>query len=569
MNIVNQFFLRLILLPSGLYRKMGVNTHHLKAILQAKLIMDDRRPNSFQQTRFSKQGRTINLATLGTMALAAFMGFFFLVSFVVGQNYITKLTTYFSFYVFILASTLISDFTSVLLDVRDNTILLPKPVNGRSLVFARLLHIIIHVSKIVLPMTLPGIIYMGYHQGLGAVGPFLLMILAATLFTIFLINAVYLLILKITTPEKFKNIISYFQILFTIFVYGGYQLIPNLYNRSHVENIDITHIWWAWLFPPYWFAGGYSFLIEWHFTIPLIICLALSILTPWLSIWLVIHYFAPSFNQQLAQISGSSEMAPVVRKNKAGTHQSSRYAERIAILLTRKGAERVGFLHAWKMMIRSRDFKMKVYPAFGYLIVMFVVLFLGNQTGQHPKPHALRLKELCMMAMYFSCFILIVAVQQIVYSEQYKASWMFVTTPIQKPGQLISGAVKAVTIQFFMPLASIIVIAAIILVGPAFLINLSLGFCNMLTFVALLAYITIKELPFSQLQSTSSKTGQFLRNMFTMLIVALVAFLHFMVYQYLIVVLILFLLSAIAYWLLMDAIKEKDWAKVRILVNQE
>jgi ABC-2 type transport system permease protein len=43
MNILNKFFLRTVLLPAGLYRKMGVNIPHLKAILTTKLMMDDRR----------------------------------------------------------------------------------------------------------------------------------------------------------------------------------------------------------------------------------------------------------------------------------------------------------------------------------------------------------------------------------------------------------------------------------------------------------------------------------------------------------------------------------------------
>src|SRR4051794_16456894 len=120
MNIINSTLLRFALLPSAIYRKMGVNTQHLKVILNAKLTMDDRRPNTFQQIQRKRNNKPINLATLGTMLWSAVMGSVFLLSFMFGKSYETKFTIYFSFYVTILASILIADFTSVLIDIRDN-----------------------------------------------------------------------------------------------------------------------------------------------------------------------------------------------------------------------------------------------------------------------------------------------------------------------------------------------------------------------------------------------------------------------------------------------------------------
>ena len=121
-NPINRFFLYLLLLPAGLYRRMGVDLAHLRAILHTKLLMDDRRPMALQQTRQNKQGKPPRLATLGTMLFSAILGCVFLSGFAIGKDDTTKLTIYFSFYIFILASTLISDFTSVLIDVRDNMI---------------------------------------------------------------------------------------------------------------------------------------------------------------------------------------------------------------------------------------------------------------------------------------------------------------------------------------------------------------------------------------------------------------------------------------------------------------
>ena len=97
MNIFNKFFLWLVLLPSGLYRKMGIDLMQLRAILNTKLIMDDRRPSGMQQARKKKDKKPVKGATIGTMFVTAIMGCVFLFAFSVGKDYLTQLTLYFCF----------------------------------------------------------------------------------------------------------------------------------------------------------------------------------------------------------------------------------------------------------------------------------------------------------------------------------------------------------------------------------------------------------------------------------------------------------------------------------------
>jgi len=76
--------------------------------------------------------------------------------------------------------------------------------------------------------------------------------------------------------------------------------------------------------------------------------------------------------------SGSESVAEQRNAQKKGA-TTSWFIRFIANRLTRKGAEKMAFLHTWKMISRSRDFKMKVYPSLGYLVVYLVVLFLNNK----------------------------------------------------------------------------------------------------------------------------------------------------------------------------------------------
>jgi ABC-2 type transport system permease protein len=566
-NFFNRFFLKLILLPSGLYRKMGVHIPHLKAILVTKLMMDDRRPNSIQQSNRAKKDTPAKFATLGTMFLSALMGCIFLIAFSIGSDYLTKLTVYFAFYIFMLASTLVADFTSVLIDVRDNMIILPKPVNDKTFVLARLLHIIIHVSKLVLPMTMPAMILISIKHGVAGLLPFIFMILAATLFTIFLINALYILILKITTPEKFKRIIGNFQIFFAIFIYAAYQLVPRLIDEVAMSGYSARYAAWVKLFPPYWFAAGWDYIRYGPVNSPMVIYFVLSIILPVLSLWVVIKYFAPSFNRKLSMIGGSDSSSTSPKKNgQPVISTTSGYIRMMSHLLTKKGSERMAFLHAWKITSRSREFKMKVYPSIGYLVVYVFVIFFRNSKTSLADLHdpSGKGKFFFIGMIYFSSFILMLAIQRIMYTDKYKAAWIYYITPIQTPGYLVSGATKAAILKFYVPIVVVISIVSIMLVGPVMIPNLILGFCNQLLITLLIAYLQVRALPFSIQEDTKIKGGNFLKGLFSLAFPFMFGIIQFLVYNMQPVVIILAVLACIASWLMMDALKNKNWNKLQL-----
>ena len=564
-NVINKFFLWIVLLPINLYSKMGVNVLHLKAILSTKLIMDDRRPNTMQQTKRRKE-KAVNLATLGTMLLSALMGCLFLFAFSVGNDYTLQLTIYFSMYIFLLASSLISDFTSVLIDIRDNYIILPKPVNDRTIVVSRLLHIMIHVSKMVLPMSLPGIVYLAYNAGTAGAIVFAVLVVFATLLTIFLINALYILILKITTPQKFQSIISTFQIVFAILLYGSYQIVPRMLDRSGLENLDFTKVSkWIWVAPPYWFAKAWQTITEVSFTIGGLCSVALSIIVPLASIYVVIKYFAPSFNQKLSLINSSNaENVEMVGNKLAKTSRTTpAYVTAFANRLCRKGAERMSFIFSWNMTTRSKDFKLKVYPSIGYMIVMLGVMFFQSRTKYSLDETTGRLPFLLVGVIYFSSFVLIMAISQLAFSDKYKAAWIYYSTPVSHPGLLISGAFKAIVVKFYLPVVVLAFTAALILIGPSILPNLLLALFNELFICSFITYITVRELPFSMQQGNNRKAGSFIKGLLTFIIPATVAVLHFLIYKILIVVCIFAAMSMLLTWLIQGSISQISWVKVK------
>jgi len=537
---------------------------HLRAILVAKLTMDNRRPAAFQQMKMSKEKKELNHATLKTMFVSLIMGLFFLFSFAIGNDIITQLTFFFSMFIFMLAATLITDFTSVLIDTRDNLIILPKPVNDATFVTARLLHIAIHINKLLLPMALPSLIALVVIAGPATIIPFILMILFATMLSIFLVNAVYILILKITKPANFQSVISYFQIVFAVFIYGGYQLLPRMMADMGIENIKISTLHNIGFYPPYWFADACNSISTLTFESRNIYNLILAIGIPLVSIFVVVKYFAPAFTRNLSMITGTSEevKTKLIRKN-SETGFRLTWIEKLAKMLTSGSSEYMGFLFTWKMMGRSRDFKMKVYPGFGYMLVLFAMMMFQSKSPSLADFSEMteKAKTIFIVILYFSSFIVLSAIAQLPFSEKYKAAWLFAITPVVKPGQLISGAVKSVIACFYIPVVLIFLVFSILLIGPGILPNLVFGCFNILAVSSFIAYLNLRVLPFSVSSQDVSK-GRTNRNFLTMLIPVFLGVIHWLIFDFTLAVVILAALSVIATWMIIDSIRNLNWAKI-------
>jgi hypothetical protein len=572
MTIINRFFLKMALLPAGVYRGMGVNTVQLKSILVTKLTMDDRRPGTLQQTRKRRSAKPVTMATVGTMAVSLVIGLVYLLSFLVGQDIVTNLTVYFSLFFFMLSASMISDFTSVLIDVRDNYIILPKPVSGRTFVVARLLHIFIHICKIVIPMSLPGLVNMIASYGVAGGIIFLVVVLLVTLFAIFFINAVYLVILKITTPERFQSIISYIQIIFAIVIYASYQVFPRMISDLNMQEFNIADYPAARLYPMYWFANSWD--VVYHLkgsTMAVWLALA-GLIVPLFSLYVVVKYLAPSFNNKLAMISMSAASAgPSSGSVATGRRRRGVYSAFLSKVLTRGFAERMGFLFTWKMTSRSRDFKMRVYPSIGYLVVYIVVMFMNNRDLNIHKiaEQGTTGRAIIISALYFTSLLLTMAIGQIRFSEKFKASWIYHVSPIEKPGEVILGATKAAIFKFYIPLVFFITITGMIIVGPSVLPNIILGLFNELLIATILVYMGNKLFPFSQHQDTARKTGGFLRGIMVLFISGLIALGHFLIYNILPAVLLCVVMSVIATWLMMGSIRNISWTDIRSSYTEE
>lgn len=563
MNIINQFLLRILLSPSLLYKKASVDVDQLKLILTTKLIIDDRRPNTFHRSRQNSSSKTISLATLGTMLFSVILGCLFLFAFGSDSSLEAQLIFYFSIYIFMLISTLIADFTSVLFDVKDNAIILPKPVSDRTFVASRLLHIIMHCTKIVLPMTLPGIAFITFRNGIALGLSFFCILIMATLFTIFLINAIYLFILKFTTPQKFNSIISYVQIILSIAVYAGFQFLPRFLIVPAGHGAMLHGNGWLWCLPSYWFALATLFFSSFKMDQALITAALITLVASPLSIWLVIKYFAPAFNQKLSQITAGSD-EPALGSSTKKTNTKSSLAATLSQWATTGLVEQLGFINCWTLSNRLKDFKLKVYPSIGYIMVYIVVMFFKD--GQKSLQNVIALNQpgivIVLSVLYAFSLILITAINQMPFTEQYKAAWIYFSMPLQKPGHILSGAYKSMIIKFYTPFAVVLSALAIYLLGLSIIPTLLLSLSNVFLTGLVNTLFTIKMFPFSMHQNAAQKSGAFIRILFSLVLPGILAVIHFFIFKSIIGIIVAFVCSMVLNYFLLQKLRNRGWSVI-------
>ncbi|MGN6178183.1 MAG: hypothetical protein ACTHNW_03325, partial [Mucilaginibacter sp.] len=301
---MDKIFLYFVLWISPLLRKAGVDTIQLYEILKVKLMIDNRRPNAMLAIKRKAQNSTKVTSPWFVTFFMILMGFFISLALFLNKMPFVGQTLYFLIFMVLMSITLISDFTNVLIDTRDQFIIMPRPVNDRTVAVSRILHISFYVLRLALLQGLAGMIMVGFADSIWAVPLFFIQILLATFLCIFFVNIIYLLLMRSVSPQRFKDIISYFQIGFAVLIFGIYYLLPKLINVSVLDNISLVTHWWSWILPPVWIAGLNELILHGARAGSVTIVLALlGLATPVVGLWFVIKVLAPGFNRRLTIIA--------------------------------------------------------------------------------------------------------------------------------------------------------------------------------------------------------------------------------------------------------------------------
>jgi len=561
---MNKLLLRIVFLFNFMWERLGVDTAQLEAILTAKVKMDSRRASVF-----NTQGRTSKKALKNqdwvSILVFFFIGLFFIGPLIIFQEKATGFTLYFAGWMVMLAMTLITDFTEVLIDVRDNYILLPKPINDRTLTISRLLHIGIYLSKLVLAFVLPAAVYIGIKYGLLGLIVFGLQILLGLVFVIFIVNLTYLLILRISTPQKFKEILNYLQIGFTVTIFSAYYLLPRLVDFEDYENANILLSPFVLFSPPSWLAGLWSLMIDGNQSLVVLVLSTFAIGTPFICGWLILNVLSKTFNQKMIAITQGGGESKSKKEGKTERVTQSSWMERLANWVCNNEAEKAAFKWSWRMTARNRDYKLRVYPGFGMVPAFFVYFALNGEGSLQERFAALPESSSYLLLIYFCFLLLSTPLLSSQYSNKQIASWIFHASPLKEPGWILSGTAKTILAKFFFPTYVLMFLVGLGIWGVKVVDDFMLGFANILFLgTMILHFFQPKKIPFSDSWDNINKGSNFTAGILSLFLAGVLGGLHYLIVDRTVIVLGAALVAIIAWYFVFQAYQKTAWEKLAI-----
>lgn len=488
-------FLKILDKFKGIFEKLGVDYVVMRKILQIKLIMDGRRvptalSNSSRKKEENKDGNNFFKSLWFYMLIGLIMLPFILM----GKNYAFQMSFIFGILMFMVMTSLIADFSSVLLDIRDKNIISSKPVGSKTLSMAKALHVFIYMFLITLSLTLFALIGALIKHGFLFFIVFLIEIILVDLFIVVLTALLYMLILKFFDGEKLKDIINYVQIILSIVLAVGYQLIGRLFQFTDI-NLAFTPKWWQYFISPVWFGAPFEIIFNHNYNSNFAIFTFLAVFVPVFSIIIYIKSI-PSFEQSLQKLNNNTGRA------EKGSRKITKWISKI---VCSTGEERIFFKFAMCMMKNERSFKLKVYPSLGFALI-FPFIFIFNSIGGRGFEGISSTKA--YLYIYFCALLLPTVVMMMRYSEKYKGAWIYRALPIKDAAPIFKGTVKAFIIRLLVPIYTVEGLIFILIFGFRIFPDLILVFLCMLLFTIISFKVIKKALPFSDaFEATQQSEG--------------------------------------------------------------
>ncbi|MBI6875686.1 hypothetical protein [Clostridium aciditolerans] len=513
----------------GFFEKIGVDYNVMRKILQVKFIMDKRRVSTVMNNSSKNESENEN-SFKKSLLFYGFVGLIICPIIWAKENFIFQMSFVFGILMFMITTTLISDFSSVLLDVRDKNIIFSKPVNSKTLSMAKVLHVLTYMVLITFSLSGAGLAIALYRHGILFFIMFLLEIILMDLFIVVLTALLYLLILKFFDGEKLKDIINSVQIVLSITITVGYQFIGRLFDFTNI-HMAFTPKWWQYFIMPIWFGAPFELMLRGNHNIYFIILSILAVLVPVASIIIYIKLI-PTFERSLQKLNNNSG------KTKK---ENIKIFDRLLKIICLSREERIFFRFASNIMRNEREFKLKVYPSLGFAII-FPFIFIFNELKSIGWNDIVSSR--LYLNIYFCAIVMPTIVMMIKHSAGYKGAWVYKAIPIKSVADIFRGTLKAFISRLLFPIYIVECIIFMCIFGVRIFPDLIAVFLNILLFTVICFKTLKKSLPFSESFGISSQ-GEGLVVIPLMLLLGVLAAVHYFctsvnyaVYVYIVVMII-------------------------------
>lgn len=494
------------------FRSFDVDYKMIRKILQIKLTMDGRRvPTIFSQNAKKKDKENDN-QYIKSLWIYVLFGLFMIPFLLMGDNYLFQMSLFYGIFTFFVMTSMISDFSSVLLDIRDRNILFPKPVSRRTISTAKMVHVMIYLSFLTIALVgVPLIIGLFVHGFL-----FFLVsvvnIIFIDLLVVGLTALIYLAILRFFDGEKLKDIINFVQIMLSLAIMVGYQLLVRSFEFIDLA-VSLEPKWWQVFIFPMWYAANTEMILIGKFQPFYLLFSALGVVIPLLAIAIYIK-FNPAFEQSLQKLT---------YHGKAKEKRRSKFRQVLLGIICRSQEERTFFKFASLMMKNERDFKLKVYPSLGFSIVIpFIFIMNGFSTDFNGLS-----TSKSYLSIYFSLIVIPTIMLLLKFSGKYKGAWIFKVAPINQLKPMFRGTIKAFIVNLYLPVYLILCVAFIVIFGVRVTPDLVVVFINACLYSVICFIILKKVIPFSESFDAYNQNSNGGLLFALMLLAAVFAGLHF------------------------------------------
>ncbi|HEY4389851.1 MAG TPA: hypothetical protein VGN02_00730 [Paenibacillus sp.] len=492
-------FLRLLDRFQGIFTRLSIDYPVMRRILQVKLTMDARRvPTIVGKSKQSSDSSAMDERNqfVRSLWIYAIYGALCSVFMWMGDDYFFQMSLTFGVLMFIIMTSLISDFSSVLLDIRDRNILATKPVHRRTLAMAKALHVCIYLLMLTGAIASIPLVTALIKHGILFFLIFVIELIFMDLLIVALTALIYLTVLKFFDGEKLKDIINYVQIGLTIGMTIGYQLLSRMFNLIDM-HVNFQPKWYQFYIIPVWFAAPFESVLHRNGDLIFTVFSLSGLILPVLAFIIYVRLM-PSMERHLQKLADPGG-------------RPARGRGRLPYWLSRifcpSPQERGFFRLAWSMMGNERDFKLKVYPMLGFSIIFPFIFLLGPGMGSGISE--LRGTEKYLF-IYFSGAMISTIIMMLQYSSKYKASWIYKALPISDYVQVYRGTLIAAFVRLIMPLFILQCVIFCFIFGIVIIPGLITAGLGLLLYTAICCFFLNNNLPFSRpfeaVQSEGMKT---------------------------------------------------------------
>jgi hypothetical protein len=342
----------------------------------------------------------------------------------------------------------------VLFNKEETDILSHRPIPPRALLWAKISVLVQTSLWLAGAINLAGLVVGVFAKDGNALFPLVHAVSASleALFCTAMVVLTYQLCLRWFGRERLDSFMTATQVIVSIVLVLGSQLVPQLMIRTEGTNLVSVDRWWTLLLPPSWFAGlddaiaGSGGSRAWMLAF-------IGIAVTAAVMWIAFGKLATDYQ------TGTGAMTETVARRPERTRHRT-LAKHVGSpplrWWLRDPVSRASFLLSAAYLARDRDMKLRMYPGIAPMLVMPIVLLLPRGSDSH-GPGAFGIA----FAGSYLGLVPLLALGMLSLSQQWQASDIFRSAPVLGPAELSHGARRAVLVLVMIPM--LLIFAAIVL----------------------------------------------------------------------------------------------------------